>query len=532
MADCMAASVDLVAKALGYYRDPLRYPELQRVELPEGMDVLLRIAAGSPGSAEPFVQSTGAAVDDLRKAAEFFVQQTLFCRGASHYRVLGLHPGADPTQVREHYRLLMKLFHPDRAKVVDSWVDSYARRVNEAYNVLRRPESRRVYDTALHAGETAETVAWLPMRTLGVKYGPGHWLPPVPLLLMNHLPAAVLGGTALLAGLFVFGVYLSSGKGGRLEESKRSIPTTVAADRNDAGIGPLPATTPEVSPAVDHTKRDEKPVARQAGTGPMADRTKPEPDKRTVVVQSETSDDRYLEPNPRAAQERQQPDHGPAIQTLVVRARRGGESVDREDAAARRWTEATGRAEPVHDVGRREGDQAPEVQETAGEGLEEERQPHLSRLHTIAASDKGRQTVTVGPSVQPASAVIAGDAPSISPQELENLTGHFTSAYERGDLTGFMALFSANARATGCDNLSEIRRDYADLFHASGSREIRLNDLRWSRRGGFASGDASVAVSVWQRDRSYVNRWAGTIRFEVQKLDGKVLITGLYHDLR
>ncbi len=62
----------------------------------------------------------------------------------THYQVLQVDPAADPDVIEAAYRRLARRYHPD----VDASPDAAARmaRINAAYQVLRRPETRAEYD--------------------------------------------------------------------------------------------------------------------------------------------------------------------------------------------------------------------------------------------------------------------------------------------------------------------------------------------------------------------------------------------------
>lgn len=140
-------ATDAVDLALACYRAPLEHKArlAASAPLPDGMNRLLRLVHHP----EELSDRTGVRPEELRKAARFLIQQLCFARGASHYRVLGLDPGAPPEQMKEHYRLLMRLFHPDRNAGRDTWTDHFASRVNEAWKVLSKPDSREDYDERL-----------------------------------------------------------------------------------------------------------------------------------------------------------------------------------------------------------------------------------------------------------------------------------------------------------------------------------------------------------------------------------------------
>jgi DnaJ-class molecular chaperone len=63
-----------------------------------------------------------------------------------YYRILRVDPQAEPEVINAAYRKLAAMYHPD----VDPSPDAQARMVeiNQAYGVLRDPESRAAYDRA------------------------------------------------------------------------------------------------------------------------------------------------------------------------------------------------------------------------------------------------------------------------------------------------------------------------------------------------------------------------------------------------
>ncbi len=67
-----------------------------------------------------------------------------------YYDVLGVPRGATGEDVKKAFRKLAFDFHPDRNKASDA--EDRFKEVNEAYEVLRDPEKRTVYDQYGHAG--------------------------------------------------------------------------------------------------------------------------------------------------------------------------------------------------------------------------------------------------------------------------------------------------------------------------------------------------------------------------------------------
>jgi len=153
----------IVELALAFHRAPTQHADLLhgRAPLPPGVDTLLKLAGGS----EPDPDCAALAhPDELRAAALFFIEQVLFRHDANHYRVLGLEPGASPEQVKEHHRLLMRVFHPDRENRADDWKDAFATHINLAYTSLRDPEARRRYDATLKQAARPAAPSQHPLR--------------------------------------------------------------------------------------------------------------------------------------------------------------------------------------------------------------------------------------------------------------------------------------------------------------------------------------------------------------------------------
>jgi hypothetical protein len=148
-----AASV--ATELLAFYREPARFrPHFIHgtAPLPEG-DVVLKFALGrfSPGWRRDLPQHDQA---ELIAAARAFVRQVCLWERATHYQLLCLHRTAGSDQVKENYRLLMALLHPDRQDG-SAWPADAAQRINEAHDVLADDAARREYDATLQLAHVA-----------------------------------------------------------------------------------------------------------------------------------------------------------------------------------------------------------------------------------------------------------------------------------------------------------------------------------------------------------------------------------------
>lgn len=106
-------------------------------------DILLLATDRSDGASRQSARDKS-----VREAACLFVRLRLLHPAADHYALLGLRPGADRAQVKDRYRLMMRLLHPDFATAASSalWPQDAAARVNRAYEVLASATLRQAYD--------------------------------------------------------------------------------------------------------------------------------------------------------------------------------------------------------------------------------------------------------------------------------------------------------------------------------------------------------------------------------------------------
>jgi len=189
--------------ALALLQAPGERHVLRQKPLPQGMELLLSIAAGAmPEVLAEASRRLGEPESRLREAARFYAREVLFHSQADAYRVLGVESGASGEQIKTHHRLLQLWLHPDRSHSEDDAV--FATRVNAAWNRLRTPDRRQVYDEALRQqrppeifdsnGALRSVRAWIPEdETAAVT--PSRWRRRLPVLLLLGL----CGVLALLA---------------------------------------------------------------------------------------------------------------------------------------------------------------------------------------------------------------------------------------------------------------------------------------------------------------------------------------------
>lgn len=139
--------------ALTLAERPVTVRQFSNSQLPEGVGLVLAIAAGKASALQNAQSNTGHSEAALRAAASFFIEQMLFVSQADSYRILGVMPNAARSELRRHMVWLMQWLHPDKmqqtASVTDLDRTVFIHRVTQAWSDLKNDERRKAYDLAL-----------------------------------------------------------------------------------------------------------------------------------------------------------------------------------------------------------------------------------------------------------------------------------------------------------------------------------------------------------------------------------------------
>jgi hypothetical protein len=141
-------------------------------------------------------------VAELARRAQFLLACLLLPPAGTHYEVLGLTADASTAEVRKRWAALIQRYHPDHfgGAPGGGWLDGQARRLIEAYQVLKDPARREAYDAEL----LRRRAGLEPRRILATATRPDpRWRPP----LVGSWRWAPVGILALgvAAGLWVYG---------------------------------------------------------------------------------------------------------------------------------------------------------------------------------------------------------------------------------------------------------------------------------------------------------------------------------------
>jgi len=144
---------NLLHLALDFYRNPRRFEHLRdpNTPLPANLTELLSAPAKclAPGQLATTAAALNATEAECVACVPFFIKQVLLEPKGDFFRVLGVSHTAPPALIKEHYRYLIRIFHPDKDIDGEGWNDLYAPRINEAYNTLRNAIQRAQYEASL-----------------------------------------------------------------------------------------------------------------------------------------------------------------------------------------------------------------------------------------------------------------------------------------------------------------------------------------------------------------------------------------------
>lgn len=152
----MMGEAEALRVAIDLLHVPSRVRLIRSEPLPEGVPLLLRIAAGDNEAAQEAVRIADRPVAVVQEAAAFFVEQILLCPEADSYRVLGAGPQATGSELRHNMAMLMKWLHPDSERHGQQTV--FVKRVSMAWDDLKTPERRAAYDLDKRAANAGPPV--------------------------------------------------------------------------------------------------------------------------------------------------------------------------------------------------------------------------------------------------------------------------------------------------------------------------------------------------------------------------------------
>ena len=507
------------ALALAVFAEPTRFGELVRGGgvLPADTLVVMRTAA------EAVRDGRQHGLDEHRRAALFFVEHVLLAYEADHYRVLGLNRDATADQIREHYRVMMGIFHPDRQGWADSDREKLSARINLAHHVLRDDQRRAAYDLERTQARPRVSVSIRIVSQAERKRAAGAaptLTERLPLTVRRNFPQYVLGSVALVGFIAVLAVYLNRAPAGAIGASRAASKAPVAAAPAERAA-PIPPTP--VAPA----------LAKSAEAAPMKVAEAAPPKAMPAAAQKRPAATNVPAPASTATADRTRVETPPVVAIFPAR-----EPVPEPEAARAVRPErlppvvdkplevaaAPVALPPPHPLPQ------PVTQSAMQPVMQPVMQPAMPPPPAPPVETIPARLVQV-PTEVPAPASPAAEVPvppTLTVSDAARVLGQFSSSYQLGDIDRFMKLFSDDARSEA-GRKAQIRKDYEQLFGSTQARHIELIDMRWSPDRVSARGEGGYLVRIRRQGDAGEEVFAGSIRLELTRRGQDVLISGLFH---
>lgn len=443
MSAAHAASV--AARLLAFYREPTVYRPLYahgQERMPDGQ-VVFRLALGR-FPAGWLRELPAAERDEVRLAARAFVRQVCLRERATHYQLLCAGPDAGRGELKENYRLMMALIHPDRQDAsLEAWPLGCAQRVNQAIEELTDPGRRAAYDAGLElATDGAALDAWA--RAHAEAGSPRHVRTRSrPGLADAGRRAMVIVG--VLAALFVVQSWWVGGSAPEHSLLERSLPASARWMRD---------VLPDTPRFLAHTTAFDF-----AALAPLA-----EPRRLAAVGTWVPMSEPRVPVPPAAASPAPAPAPAPASmeEGLTLQAS-AAVAMPRDSAAAERVAPA----EPKRAMPAAANAPAPAVQPPAPSRVAQAAPPGIPAR---ASPDPGAPTR----------------------DQVEAVVALMVGYYDAGDAPGLVGLIDADS--LGWWQGMRTRAAYADFFAATRERRLRMERLAWETAGTAARARGEAVI--------------------------------------
>ena len=454
----------------------------------------------------------------LVDGANFVISKMHFNPESNYYITLGLSQNVSSEEIRERWKKLMLLYHPDRQGGDNSWVSERAKKVNEAYSILKDNEKRQSFDRRLREQTMTRKPVPQPRTNPGAassRSGRKISRDPEWDRKKKNIPKLLVGAYLIAAVVFLGYIYLQND----------TEPLESALSRREG----LSAQTNLISGAasVEEKSNSTVPVGPHHPTG---NRDKGSINPQSLLVASPHSKGQKTQPHS------EMPKHGKA--GLAASPAAPENAPENVRIAAR---QETGTDKVVV-----RGDSAPKKtmpfvpQPTSGTVLgrqarPQEPEPKLSvqLFKDMPAADYStrkpeppRSFGQKAPSAHPAPNVQTAE---LTHEEVEDFMKHYSSAYSRGDLNTFMSFLSKSVVENNRLRYNEVREAYRETF----SEKIdyyRVNKMIIMLNGQSANISGYYDLNRYTSTEDRWIRYSGRIQWNISKENNELKIISINYD--
>lgn len=489
--------------------------------LPVGVTEVLKISSGDSEALLKAQESSRYSQEDVRHAAQFYVQQILFAPDSDHYRVLGVDPDDVEAKIKLHYRLLVRWLHPDKNS--SDWEAVFSDRVNRAWHSLRTPERRREYDQLLKSQYSHQPASNEPSRELKPSQLRRDKVDErfMSSRTIKRLPIAVFGMLGISA---VFALWWLSQLQPNLQAT--DMANNVVANKESVQQD-IPAITPtgiapvDVAPAPQAAKvmPEAMPVAtpESAATAPLA-----MPEVQEVPAKETTRPPVIAAINTASKATVVVPQTKPVMLSL--------ENKTTPPPAATKKITTPEKKIPATEMALLK---TPAKEEKIGQQKNKATKTKAApKPEEISVSDNVR-TVATEPVNTMASAGMADTKSARSyDTNVKQFLQQFSRIYAEGDYFALHNLFTRDLSILSAPPQRSVLRSYRHLFENSQSREIALDHVTWLANDENIVVIASYQTQVTPHGKSETESSKGDIRLDLRMENGQLRIIRLQSDTK
>lgn len=449
----------------------------------------------------------------LVDGANFVISKMHFNPENNYYITMGLPQNISPEEIRERWKKLMLLYHPDRQGGNESWVSERAKKVNEAYSILKDEEKRRSFDRKLlektMAGRPAHlyrtTAVATPSRRSSRKISKDpEWDRK-----KKSIPKILIGLYIIAALAFLCYIYLQN----------NAVLLESALSRKD-----LPAGQARLSP-------DNAPEKEIQNIIIPAEQAQPQKEINRGSIKQQ-----QLTPLNQVSEKRNTAGHTVASDPAKA-VGPAPDKTEKADGAIEKYRNGTDKPISGENSGTKKTEAilSPPAASAPGPQSGSKEQAHKPYVHTLSP-ETGYSTKKTVPAPASAQETAASVKPSeniktneLTREEVENFMKQYSSAYLSGDLNAFMSLISRSVLENNSLHYNEVREAYRQTFSEK-IKFYRINNMKIMLNGINAS---VTGLYDMNRYSSAEDRWigySGKIQWKITKENNEMKIISLNYD--
>jgi len=546
--DNLESGASLVKLALANYRAQL--VNLPESEHADDAQLLLKLANEDQAVVDWATALTGADSLELQKSAIYYIEHQCFGIASDFYGILALNPWATLDDLKTHYRLLIRIFHPDRGFVSEQLAEKYSAMINQAYAALKNtmPVQAKITDAST---KPRKGISKLIQEELKAARTQRTWFRLVDLNRIRWFtPGKILLGCAVIAASSIYYFVMP--------ETVATSTFQVMRSGNQGGLGyyddePIAAASTGSGSARSEVENTAIKLSQLESRN--VDKVFTESSKSVVTSdvdvpaqnQSTLNDVQIKSAQAKPAQVPIQPiatQQVTAQQTTVQQTKVAPETPLPSVKLNESKRISTTAVKTDVSVQKPAAEMFKPLQPAATASIPKSTITKVDGTKTDstkADTTNVAQAIETAPQAatasKPATAAVPNqkldEAPAAdavaSTGELRKLVFMFVDGYQRGDIQTFMQVFTEDVQSdegAGRDNLQQA---YIDVFNTTTDREMLVKNMHWVQQEQQMIGNATYEVKIRRNEHTKIKTVTGKLRLDVKKVNNQSKINGFYY---